>query len=355
MRIVWAAVLAALVVTVGVTAVQPAAAAPTRSIEFTSREAVLGWINNYRAKPEIARVPLAVRSLSQFGALKDVEQAAVFVGFFAGVLGAHPQQAEQIVAKSLPLPPDDQWVIVRAIAYSGLPNWKGMLTRLKPQLAARAVMIDKYVEGKLPTLNDLSLEDGPGFWSRVGDWMRVDRYFTGNKLIEEIKLRPSGELIDTLWGYYFATGAYSPVSKLIAMLPWSKDRDVVEKLTLGSMAKYTLTINATRNVELLKMLKWAAPQQPKEVKPVLADVIEAAETVETIRIRNEAMAAIEELKRKGPGYKRDVSWWATLGQGAISLGCLGAAVAGQVEFGIPCVVGGAVSSAVLNYWGQTDK
>lgn len=353
MRFIAAALAAFLLVVSG--DVRPAHAVPTRTVEFSSREAVLGWINNYRAKPDVARIPQAVRSLSQLNALKDVEAAAVFVGFFAGVLGSHPKQADEIVAKMLPLPADDQWLVVRAIAYSGLPNWKAMLARFKPRLPARAVMADKYIDGKLPTLNDLSLEDGPGFWSRVGDWMRVDRYFTGKTPPTEVKLRPSGDLIDTLWGYYFATGAYSPLAKLIAMLPWSKDRDVVEKLTLGSMAKYTLAINASRNVELLAMLKWAAPQQPKDVKPVLAEVIEAADTVDTIRIRNEAMAAIEELKRKGPGYKRDVTWWASLGQGAVSLGCLGAAVAGQVEFGIPCVVGGAVSSAVLNYWGQTER
>ena len=37
-------------------------------------------------------------------------------------------------------------------------------------------------------------------------------------------------------------------------------------------------------------------------------------------------------------------------EGALALGCIGAAAAGQVEFGIPCVVGGAVSSAGLHYW-----
>ncbi|MEA2935425.1 MAG: hypothetical protein QOD74_2071 [Variibacter sp.] len=355
MRILSAALAASLVLATGVSSARIAEAVPTRSIEFSSREAVLGWINGYRAKPDLARVPLAVRSLSQLGAFKDVESSAVFVGFIAGVLGANPKQADELVSKMLPLRPDDQWFLVRAIAYSGLPQWKAMLTRFRPQLAARTVMIDKYLEGKLPTLTDLSLDDGPGFWSRAGEWVRVDRYFTGNKPAAELKLRPSGDLIDLLWGYYFATGAYSPVSKLIAMLPWSKDRDVIEKLTLGNMAKYTLAINASRNVELLAMLKWAAPQQAKDTQPILKEVIEAADLVDTIRLRNEALAAMEELKRKGPGYKRDVSWWASVGQGAVSLGCIGAAVAGQVEFGIPCVVGGALSSAVLNYWGQTDK
>jgi hypothetical protein len=36
----------------------------------------------------------------------------------------------------------------------------------------------------------------------------------------------------------------------------------------------------------------------------------------------------------------------------VALGCIAAAAAGQVEIGIPCVVGGALSSAALNYWGK---
>jgi len=38
-----------------------------------------------------------------------------------------------------------------------------------------------------------------------------------------------------------------------------------------------------------------------------------------------------------------VSWWSFIGQSAIAGGCIAAAVMGQVEFGIPCVVGGAAS------------
>jgi hypothetical protein len=67
-------------------------------------------------------------------------------------------------------------------------------------------------------------------------------------------------------------------------------------------------------------------------------------------VRKEAFAALEEFKRKGPGWRRKVSWWGQVGEGALALGCLGAAVAGQVEFGLPCVVGGALTSAALKYW-----
>jgi len=86
------------------------------------------------------------------------------------------------------------------------------------------------------------------------------------------------------------------------------------------------------------------------VKPVLNEVIEAAETVDTGKLRNEALAGIEELRRKGPGYKRDISLWGQVGEGALALGCIAAAVTGQIELGLPCVIGGAATSAALRIW-----
>src|SRR5262249_38039320 len=69
----------------------------------------------------------------------------------------------------------------------------------------------------------------------------------------------------------------------------------------------------------------------------------------------EALAAVEELKRKGPGYKRDISFWGQVGEGAVSLGCVAAAALGQVEFGIPCVLGGAATSAAVRYWSSPQE
>ena len=146
-------------------------------------------------------------------------------------------------------------------------------------------------------------------------------------------------------------GAYNPaISRIIALVSWAKDRDDVERLTLGGMAKYTLAANAAKDPKLLAMLNSVAKYYPKETKAELDEVIEAAETVDLAKLRREALASIEELKRKGPGSKRDVSLRGQIGQGALALGCIGAAAAGQIELGIPCVVGGAMSSAGLRYW-----
>ena len=133
------------------------------------------------------------------------------------------------------------------------------------------------------------------------------------------------------------------------MLPWSKDRDMVERLTVGSMAKVTLANNATTYPDLLLLLKSMAKYQSEEVAKPLGEVIQAAETAQAPRLKKEALAAIDELKRKGPGYRREMTVWGYVGQGAIAVGCIAAAVASLTTLGLPCVVGGAVTSAALNY------
>jgi hypothetical protein len=330
-----------------------ASAAP-RIFDFSSREAILGWINTYRSNPDPARVPAAMQGLARLGLLRDPEASGVFVGFLAGVLAANPGKAEEIVTRMFPFPAEQHWAIVRAIAYSGLPEWQRLMTRVGERMPTRRVMIEKFAAGKLPTLDAAPIEKDPTFGEKVRAQFTLAKLFT--KPSEEVKLELTPDLLDTLWGNYFATGSYRPLARIIVMLRWSKERDVIEKLTLGSMAKYTLAVNAARNAELLHQLKWSVGQQPETIKPILIKVIEAAETAETGRLRNEALAAIEDLKRKGPGYKREISMWGQVGEGALAVGCIVAAVAGQVEFGIPCVVGGVATSAALRFWeGQQQQ
>jgi hypothetical protein len=294
-------------------------------------------------------VPDLVRAASRFGAFGDPESAGAFVGFIAGVLASNPDRADELVGGMLSLPPEDHWVIVRAVAYSGLPDWKELLNRFSDRMPTRQAMIEKYVDGKMPTLTGLAPKKERSFGEKVKGLFSSDKP-DANAAIWAIDASP--ELLDVLWGYYFATGSYAPIHRMITMLAWSKDKDHVEKLTVGSMTKYTLTINAMRDPALLAMLKRAVKSQSKETAAVLNDAIDAAETADTVRVRKEQMAAIEELKRKGPGYRRELAGWGQLGEGAIGVGCVTAAVMSMSVLGIPCVVGGAATSAALRYWGS---
>ncbi len=323
----------------------PAAAAPLSSPTLNSTDALLKWINDYRHKLDPEALPTAVRALSGMQAFKDSGSSGAYIGFIAGVLGANPARAEILVADMLPISPADHWVLVRAIAYSGLPDWKEVLATFVDRMPTRRAMIDKYLDGKLPTLEQIAYpEPKPGMLDKIKTTLHL-----GKEPSKPVALDPTPELIDVLWGYYLATGSYGPIGRMIKLLPYAEDKDNVDNLTTGSAAKFTLASNAVRDTDLLAMLKWADKGQPNDVKVVLDDVIETAETVDTTHMRKESLAAIEELKQKGPNSKRELTGWGQVGQGALSMGCVVAAATGQIELGLPCVLGGAAYTAGLQY------
>jgi hypothetical protein len=322
------------------------AAAPDKN-KIATPESVLTWINSYRNHPDPTKVPAAVQIMSRAGVFKDPESSGIYVGFLAGVINANPALAEDIITHTLPLPPEDQWVMVRAIAYSGLPEWKNLMRSFAMHMPGRQGMMERYLTGKLPILEQLAFKGDPGLLDKL-------KGMSGIPVVQPVTLEPTPDLLDTLWGYYFGTGCYEPIARIIAMVVWSKDRNNVDKITLGGMAKFTLAVNAARDPNLLDMLKWASKHQPAEAAPILTEVIDAAESVDTAKLHKQALASIEDYRRKGPGYKRDVSTWGQIGQGVLSLGCVLAAATGHVELGIPCLAGGALSSAAVYYGTQQD-
>jgi hypothetical protein len=169
-------------------------------------------------------------------------------------------------------------------------------------------------------------------------------------VLEKLPLDTAGSFaLDTHWGYYFATGSYRPAQRIVAALAWSSEKNDIEKLTLGSMAKWTLANNAARDKPLLDLLKSELNLQPANVRQPLREVILAAETFEMAALRKESLDAVSMLKAKGPQRNRDAAWWGQAGQTTLALGCVVAAALGQVQLGIPCVVGGALSSAAVKH------
>jgi len=310
------------------------------------------WIYNYRSKPDYAHVPAAVRVLFHSQTFKEPENAGIYLGFIAGAIGANPAKSEQLVNSFFPMPPEDEWVVVRAIAYSGLPDWRILLRKVAPKMPGRKVMIDGYLAGTLPTLMDIPLEERkPGMLDKLrGAFTQNPFAKDEKKLTIAITYAGNQDLLDTLWGYYFATGSHVPIERIIRMLPWSKSRDTVDKLSMGSMARYTLASYAVRDAELREFLRSELPRQPAPVKVPLAEVVEAADTVQLGAVRKDALAAVEDLKTKGSDARRDLDFWGQVGVGALALGCVSAAALGQVAVGIPCVIGGSASQGLLSFW-----
>jgi hypothetical protein len=333
--------------------IQPAYAAVTPEIDpRASLSVVQQWIYNYRARPDYAHVPAAVRVLFHAQSFKEPENSGIYLGFIAGAIGSNPAKAEQLVSSFFPVPPEDEWVIVRAIAYSGLPDWRNLLRRIAPRMPGRKVMIDSYLAGSLPTLTAIPLQEAtPGMLDKVRGIFTKNPFAKDDKKLKMMQsFAGNQDLLDTLWGYYFATGSHIPILRIMQMLPWSKSRDTVDKLTVGSMARYTLASYAVRDAGLREFLRSELPAQPAAIKAPLAEVIEAADTVQLGAVRKDALAAVEELKAKGSDSRRNLDFWGQVGVGAVALGCVSAAALGQVAVGIPCVIGGSASQGLLSFW-----
>ena len=315
-----------------------------------SLQASIDWINDYPRTRNVARAPAAIKAFSRYGGFKNPETSGSYVGFIAGLLGANPHQADRLIDGMLPVRDEDQWAVVRGIAYSGLPNWKDVLRRHAHQLEGRPTMVADYLNGRLPTLGTLTIKPSPTTWERMKDAFAID--WPGSKKPDKpVTLEATPETLDVLWGYYLASGSYGPVLRMVEMLQWSKDRDSVDKLMVGSMAKYTLASNATRDTDLLEKLQTIrnAKSQTKDTVALLDEVIHAAQVAETGKLRKDALAAVEQLKLKGPAYKREASTWAKVGQGALAVGCVTAAATGQIALGLPCVIGGGATNAAMYY------
>src|SRR6202011_2098868 len=269
---------------------QPAMGAVTSEIDpRASLGVVQQWIYNYRAKPDYAHVPAAVRVLFHSQTFREPENAGIYLGFVAGAIASNPAKAEQLVNSFFPVPPEDEWVIVRAIAYSGLPDWRNLLRRIAPRMPGRRVMIDSYLAGTLPILTGIPLEEAtPGMLDKLrGVFTKNPFAKEERKLNTSLTFAGSQDLLDTLWGYYFATGSHVPIQRIIQMLPWSKSRDTVDKLTVGSMARYTLASYAVRDAGLREYLRSELALQPAPIKAPLGEVIEPADTVQLAAVRKD--------------------------------------------------------------------
>jgi len=207
MRCVIVALMALLVPASLVAA--PVRQLPVRQLEIAQKEVILGWINQYRHHPEPEQVPLAVRGLSRLGVLNDTEGAGVYVGFLAGVFAKNPDRIDALIAKMFPLSDEHQWAIVRAIAYSGLPDWRVVLQRNAERMPARRVMIERFLAGKLPTLEQAPIEKDETLGQKIRAQMLFVNYFSKQKKDFALDLTP--DVLDTLWGYFYATGEYRPL------------------------------------------------------------------------------------------------------------------------------------------------
>ena len=305
--------------------------ASTAIPEFASAERLLDWVSNYRDQPQYWKVPAAVHAMRDHRLFTDEEQRWFCIGFIAGVLGTNPKDGPGLIPKMFPMPPKEQEVIIRAIAYSGRPDWQDLLVKSAAKMPLRKPLIDDMLDGRRPTLQAMALDT------------------------------EGAKAVYALWGYYVASGQHEPVVRIMQALQWSKgaqkkgffgklasgwgaDANNVEKVTTGGTAKWTLASYAERDRELIRLYQAELKNQPEEIAEPLKDVIEAAELFEAEKIRKEQYGAIEDAERQQFTADAGMSKGWTAGSIAIATGCMAASALGQAQIAVPCVIGGALYS-----------
>ncbi len=299
--------------------------------DFASAERLLDWVSNYRDRPELWKVPAAVHAMRDHRLFQDEEQRWFCAGFIAGVLGTNPNDGPKLVPKMFPMPAKEQEVIIRAIAYSGRPDWRDLLEKYAAEMPLRWPLIDDFLDGRRPTLQALELDLG------------------------------GAQAVYAHWGYYVASGQHEPVIRIMQALKWSKgseeqgffgklvsgwggDANALDKITTGGTAKWTLASYAERDRELIGLYRAEVPNQPEEIAKPLKDVIGAAELFEAEKIRKEQYGAIEDAERNEVIGQAGMSKGWTAGSIAIATGCVAASALGQAQIAVPCVIGGALYS-----------
>ena len=87
-------------------------------------------------------------------------------------------------------------------------------------------MIDSYLAGTQPTLTEFRWKKrSPACWTSCAASSRESFAKDDRKLKIKPAFAGNQDLLDTLWGYYFATGSHVPILRIMQMLPWSKSRD----------------------------------------------------------------------------------------------------------------------------------
>lgn len=310
----------------------PVKAAPAGT--FSTPEQLIDWASNYRDHPSSHRLPAAVHAMRALGLFGDEEKGGFCIGFIAGVLGTNKNDAPKLIAAMFPMPPKEQAVIIKAIAYSGRPDWQDLLVRFQDKMPLRKPLIDSYLNGDEPRLMEVPLQEG-------------------------------SPVIYTLWGYYSATGQYQPVMRIMEALRWSKNEEepsfswrnffsgwtddphLVDKVTTGGTAKWTLASYAERDRQLLSLYRSEYPRQPEEIAIPLKEVILAAEAFEAEKIRKDQLSAIQDAEREHAVNEAGMSKLATAGSIGIATGCVAATALGQAQIAVPCVIGGALYNGAV--------
>lgn len=166
-------------------------------------------VATYHQKPSVAAALTFIETELSGDHLSSASRRMRLIGFMAGLVAADPAFVDRLAPLFRKLPGDQPMRLVRAIAYSGRPDWSLHAARLKnlwPEHASGIETISAKGGRPIPHLTD-----------------------TKNVLV-----------IDLAAGYWGATGNAAAIERIIAALPTHRMTQSAEQLLVGQAARWHL-------------------------------------------------------------------------------------------------------------------
>ncbi len=226
------------------------------SAEFGSSKEVTQWFTFYYQKPEPEKIPDAIEYMIELGILDNKDALAPTVGFLAGGFRENPDRVADWVDQLSALNDSHFQIVIFALWHGNLPESQARVYELldsRPNLKEKLTL--PYQSLPIP--------------------------------VEEIPLEQGAWVLDALWGNFMVTGNKTPVIRMMTTLPWidkkegTITRHDIDRLLIGSAARWSLISNATQHPRVLEICETEVENQPEEVANKLREVIaEAKEKLE---------------------------------------------------------------------------
>jgi hypothetical protein len=225
-------ILFALVAFIAVSAMGANDRAPPEQLEK--------WLTYYYLDPHPDEVPAALRAIAQQGLFENDHVQAPLSGFFAEVFRSNPEKLDTWIKPYLGIP--DRHIIYSALWMANSAQSKAALESLakaaKPDEAKR---LRQRLSTPPPTIGAMPIDN------------------------------PAS--LDYLWGSFMASGAETPVVRVIEQVKRADVRGNINETLIGSAAKWSLLANASQHAKVLEIIRANAESSDTETRAALGEIL----------------------------------------------------------------------------------
>jgi hypothetical protein len=213
---------------------------------FADLDAVDTWMAHYHLAPEPARLSQAIDTLVALAALDEPARLRPAAAFVAALMAEDEGLVAVLSDRIAEAPAAKQHLLAEAIALSGLPQWRRLLTLLKRQIPARALEIETLLA-------------------------EPDTRATLQLAFDE-----AGVVLDMVVAHFMASGSEAAALRLLAALAGSLDDSDPVAASTGHKAKAALALRAASDPRLLDLARREAGRQPEPLAGLLHEVVAVA-------------------------------------------------------------------------------